>query len=185
MPTTLQSRLSHLALTFSESVLDVIRSASIEELFGDAGSGQRGPAPARRVAAPVAAAPEGGTRRRGGRLPRRSAGDIARVVAEIVTLLSASPGGLRAEQIRKRLGLQAKELPRPLQEAVESGRLGKSGHRRATTYFVKGAAKAAVPAKGRSGGGGARRPRRGVAKKAAAKRGRARGKRGRAAASAG
>ncbi len=192
MPTSLQSRLSHLAFAFSESVLDAIRGASIEELFGDPGGTRRAPrrsaAAPRAVAAPVVAAPERGPRRRGGRLPRRSVGDIAHVVGEIVTLLAASPGGLRAEQIRKKLGLQAKELPRPLHEAVESGRLGKSGQKRATTYFVKGGAKAAAPAKGpaasrarKTAAGGRRRVPRAaakVAKKAVpAKRGRPSAKR--------
>jgi hypothetical protein len=77
-------------------------------------------------------------------------------------LLRASPKGLRAEQIRQKLGLQSKELPRPLKEAVDGGRLGKSGQKRATTYFVKGAAapKAAVAAPAPSG------RERGAAKKA-------------------
>ena len=60
------------------------------------------------------------------------------MVDSIVGLLKQSPKGLRAEQIRAKLGLQAKEMPRPLKEAVDGGRLGKSGQKRATTYFVKG-----------------------------------------------
>jgi hypothetical protein len=59
---------------------------------------------------------------------------------------------MRAEAIRAALNLQAKEMPRPLKEAVESGRVGKSGQKRATTYFLKGGgagrpAKAAAPRK--------------------------------------
>jgi hypothetical protein len=100
----------------------------------------------------------GGKRRRVGRLARRSAGDIAGVVDRIIGLLRQSPKGLRAEQIRQKLGLQSKELPRPLKEAVDSGRLGKSGQKRATTYFVKGAST------GPKGGGASRAP---AAKKAA------------------
>jgi hypothetical protein len=61
-----------------------------------------------------------------------------------VRLLRQTPKGLRAEQIREELGLQAKELPRPLNEALDSGRLAKSGQKRATTYFVKGAASKAA-----------------------------------------
>ena len=43
MPTTLQNRLGELALAFSESVLDAIRGASLEELFADSGSPRRAP----------------------------------------------------------------------------------------------------------------------------------------------
>jgi hypothetical protein len=57
-------------------------------------------------------------------------------VDRIVGLLGDNPGGLRAEQIRQQLGLQAKELPRPLKEGIEGGRLSKVGRKRATTYFA-------------------------------------------------
>jgi hypothetical protein len=90
-------------------------------------------------------------RRRGGRLPRRSTGDIATLIERIIDLVKQHPNGLRAEEIRRELSLQAKELPRPLGEALESGRLGKSGQKRATTYFVKGAGRVSKA----SGGGAA------------------------------
>lgn len=45
---------------------------------------------------------------------------------------------MRAEQIRESLGVEAKELPRPLAEAISSGRITKSGQKRATTYFAGG-----------------------------------------------
>jgi hypothetical protein len=78
------------------------------------------------------------------------------MVDGIVALLKQSPKGLRAEEIRAELGLQAKEMPRPLKEAVDAGRLRKSGQKRATTYFAAG------------GGGGRAKPARkaGRAKKA-------------------
>jgi hypothetical protein len=79
------------------------------------------------------------------------------VIERIVALLKANPAGLRAEQIREQLGLQAKELPRPLKEALDSGRLSKSGQKRATTYFAKGSGsgKAARGAGGKRGRGAA------------------------------
>jgi hypothetical protein len=100
-------------------------------------------------------------------LPRRSANDIAQVVERIVALLRQSSKGLRAEQIRQKLGLQAKELPRPLKEALDSGRLSKSGQKRATTYFLKGSGGASKPT-GRATAGGRR------ARRSAARKGRAR-----------
>src|SRR5277367_6244129 len=117
MPSSLRNRLNELAASFSAGVLDAVRGASLEELLSES-SGGKSPAPSRlgarssARAAPAQAAP----RRRPGRLPRRSAGDISQAVDTIVGLLGQNPAGLRAEQIREKLGLQAKELPRPLKE---------------------------------------------------------------------
>ena len=58
------------------------------------------------------------------------------MIDAIVALLQKSAAGMRAEQIRESLQVEAKELPRPLADAVESGRITKSGQKRATTYFV-------------------------------------------------
>jgi hypothetical protein len=145
MSTSLRQRLDDLATAFANGVLLAIRSASIEDLLAESGGGRR--IAARAIAAE--AAPSRGARRRTGRLPRRSAADIGQVIDSIVALVKQSPRGLRAEVIRKKLDLQAKEMPRPLKEAVEAGRLGKSGQKRATTYFAKGggAARPAAAAK--------------------------------------
>src|SRR5258708_23609517 len=132
MPSSLRSRLNELAASFSAGVLDAIRGASLEELLSESPRG-KSRAPVRGVAPALAAAR---ARRRGGRLPRRSAGDIAQAVEKIVALLGDHAGGLRAEQIRQKLGLQAKELPRPLKEGLDGGRLSKVGRKRATTYFA-------------------------------------------------
>jgi hypothetical protein len=148
MPSSLRNRLNELAASFSAGVLDAIRGASLEELLSESSSRGKGRAPSRmpalatttvaRVGAATPAAE--GVRRRPGRLPRRSAGDISQAVEQIVGLLSSNPAGLRAEQIRQKLGLQAKELPRPLKEGLDGGRLSKVGRKRATTYFAGGAA---------------------------------------------
>jgi hypothetical protein len=153
MASTLRNHLQELASSFASSVLHAIRTASIEDLLSETGGGGKRPGrpPAARATASAAdAAPapaRGGGRRRAGRLARRNAGDIAQVVDRIVGLLKSTPKGLRAEEIRARLGLQSKELPRPLKEAVEAGRLSKSGQKRATTYFLKGGGVAAPAAK--------------------------------------
>ena len=167
---SLRRKLNDLASTFADSVLDAIRTASIDELTGQASGGRRAAAHSAEPSVAAVASPRG--RRRGGRLARRSAGDIAGVIERITGLLRSSPKGLRAEEIRQKLGLEAKELPRPLKEAVDVGRLGKSGQKRATTYFLKGgggvAARGAAAA-ARKGKGGAGRPaaRRRRAKRAA------------------
>src|ERR1700734_1026270 len=153
MPTILRQKLSELASSFARSVLRTIREASIEELVETPGEGHgvgrraRAITPGEDATAPMPPGSSGGGRPRGGgRLGRRSAGDIAKVIERIVGLLRQSPKGLRAGQIRQTLGLQAKELPRPLKEGFEGGRFGKSGAKRATTYFLKGAAASAAGA---------------------------------------
>ena len=61
------------------------------------------------------------------------------MIDAIVDAVAKSPSGLRAEQIREHLGVEAKELPRPLADAIAQGRITKSGQKRATTYFKGGA----------------------------------------------
>jgi hypothetical protein len=169
---SLRSRLSELASSFSASLLEAIRGASLEELVG--GQGRAAAAASTRGArrAPVAASPAPAKLGRGGRVARRSAGDIHGLVESIVALLKASPSGLRAEQIREKLRLQAKELPRPLKEGLDAGSFSKSGQKRATTYFVGGggqkvAARAARGATAKRGAGAtARGVKRGVKAKA-------------------
>ena len=153
---TLKSTIEDLAADFAMNIISALRSASIEELTGvssvrrGSGSsssnngggstarvGRPASAPAEtsapsRKPAPSSPAPRG----RGGRLGRRSTADIESMVDSIVTLLTRSPDGLRAEQIRESLGVQAKELPRPLSDGLAAGKLRKSGQKRATTYFA-------------------------------------------------
>jgi hypothetical protein len=153
MPTSLRQKLSDLASSFTQDVLHAVRVASIDELGVEPPGRGRGAVRAARASAPqeggeAAALPSSGRARppSGGRLGRRSAADIAHVIDRITALLRQSPKGLRAEEIRQKLGLQAKELPRPLKEGFEGGHFGKSGEKRATTYALKGAAASASPA---------------------------------------
>lgn len=125
----LKSAIAGLAEEFAAGVLAAIRAASLEEIL-DHSSGGRG-----------RSAPSGLRGGRGnGRRVRRTAADIASAVDAIETLLMKHPTGMRAEQIRKELGLEAKELPRPLAEGVSQKRFSKEGQKRATTYFAKSAA---------------------------------------------
>lgn len=128
----LRSRLADLASSFTDSVIDAIRGTSLEELLSE--SGARGKA--RQPEASPRALPKV-TRAAPGRLPRRSADDIASELDKIVALVQKNRDGLRAEQIRAELGMQAKELPRVLKEGLNSKRLRSKGQKRATTYFAK------------------------------------------------
>jgi hypothetical protein len=159
MAASLHSRLNDLASAFAANVLDVIRGSSLEELLAESKGRGRG---ASRPAAGMLA----GGRRRGGRLPRRSTTDIKAMIDQIVALLRTHSKGLRAEQIRRALGIQAKELPRPLKEGLDGGRFHKSGQKRATTYFVKGARKAGSRAAERQGRAARTKRRKGGARRA-------------------
>jgi hypothetical protein len=165
--TTLRQRLDELASTFANGVLHAIRSASLDDLRAES-SALRPVAAARpgRPSGPAPSRPARGGRRAGGRLARRSPADIATVVGRIVDLLKGSAHGLRAEQIRQKLGLRANEMPRPLKDGLGSGRLGKSGQKRATTYFLKGGG-APRPGSAKPGRPGRRGSGRKPAKKAA------------------
>lgn len=167
----LKSAISGLAENFASAVLSAIRSASLEEILDQTGSsGRRGAGssastvahtPASRGSAGsssgASSAPaSSGSRasKRGtGRRIRRTANDIASAVDSIEALLLRNPSGLRAEQIRKELNLEAKELPRPLAEGVQQKRFAKEGQKRATTYFAKsGGAAGSAKKAGRRGG---------------------------------
>jgi hypothetical protein len=133
MANRLQSRISELSSSFVESILDAIRSSSLEELVGG-GSAARD---VRRPAASKAPAPRAARASSPQRLPRRSAEDIAKVLEVVVSLLSSRKNGLRAEQIRDELSMQSKELPRILKEGLSRKKLRTVGQKRATTYFAR------------------------------------------------
>jgi hypothetical protein len=153
----LRNTIESLATQFASSVLDALRSASIDELADVAGrgaAGRRGPGrPRAESSEGAAAAPRSGARGaargRGGRLGRRTQNDITRMVESIVDVLAKNASGLRSEQIREALNVEAKELPRPLAEALSSGRVTKTGQKRATTYFAGSGGGAAPKRRGR------------------------------------
>ena len=139
MPSSLHTNLRSLADTFAGAVLDAIRSASLEELLAGAGGSRpgpgrpRGPSAASKSSASSTAAPLRKARR-GGRLARRSPEQIAKALDGVVALVKKHKGGLRAEQIRAELGMQAKEMPRVLAEGLSKKKLKRRGRKRATTY---------------------------------------------------
>jgi hypothetical protein len=131
---TLRSQLDSLAAAFASAVVDAIRGASLHELVaseGRAGSAAR-PSPAGPAAKSIATKTT-----RSGRLKRRSSEDIGVVLDQVVALVKKNKDGLRAEQIRTELSLQAKELPRVLKEGLRSKRLRKAGQKRATVYSAR------------------------------------------------
>jgi len=141
---TLNSKLQDLARSFAEQVVETIRGASLQELVSSGGEGSAGNGRSTRVVAggggggqpdPLSAPskPKG----KSGRLPRRSAEEIAKTLEKIVLLVKTHKGGLRAEEIRSKLGMQAKEMPRILKEGLSKKKLASKGQKRATTYTAK------------------------------------------------
>ncbi len=155
----LRSALNTITSQFIDNVLAAMRNASLQDIAAETGARStatstttttaapkrragRKPAAAAEAAAPAAEAPAKGrggrsSARKGGRLARRSPEDLAKVVDQIVAVLEKHPDGLRAEEIREAIGVSAKELPRPLGDALDGKRITKKGQKRATTYFAR------------------------------------------------
>jgi energy-converting hydrogenase A subunit M len=127
---SLRTSLESLAASFANDLVRAIQGSSLEELRSEVGGASRRGRPA--TSAPAKAV----KRSKGGRLSRRSAADIAAALDGIVGLLKKHQAGLRAEQIRKALHMQAKEMPRVLSEGLSKKKLKKKGQKRATTYFA-------------------------------------------------
>ncbi|HVJ88610.1 MAG TPA: hypothetical protein VM580_02330 [Labilithrix sp.] len=136
---TLRQTIENQAVQFAEAIVNAVRAASIDELVGIQGGTRGAPrAPSPRTVEPSPVSRKG----KGGRLVRRSAEDIAKTLDSIVDLLAQHPEGLRAEQIKESLGLDKREMPKPIAEGLNSGALKKSGQKRATVYTVGGGAAA-------------------------------------------
>lgn len=135
MANQLHSRISGLVSSFVDSVLDAVKSSSLQEILDGSGVAHRaGPRAAKAGFAPRAARVP---MAKSGRLPRRSAEDIAKTLEVVVSLLGSRKNGLRAEQIRTELNMQAKELPRILKEGLGRKKIRAVGQKRATTYFAR------------------------------------------------
>jgi len=179
MTNALRNSIHQMAADFASSVLKAIRGASLEDILTESqagGSGhaapavrrgpgrpRRNPLPAAHAAPAARAASPGRPARaaRSGRLGRRSPADIANVIKRIVGLLESHPNGLRAEQIRASLSLQAKELPRPIADALAGHKISKVGEKRATTYFAGRRGGSATAVKAAKPGKPAKRAKRG------------------------
>jgi hypothetical protein len=72
-------------------------------------------------------------RGKNGRLPRRSGEEIAATLDKIVLLVKTHKTGMRAEEIRSKLGMEAKEMPRILKEGIARKKLTSKGQKRATS----------------------------------------------------
>jgi hypothetical protein len=134
---TLRSQLNALAANFAQQVLTAIQGSSLEELVGSGGRSVENGRSARIVTAAAASPSVRKAGRKPGRLPRRSADEIAALLNKIILLVKTHKEGMRAEEIRSALGMEAKEMPRILKEGISKKKLTTKGQKRATTYFAK------------------------------------------------
>jgi hypothetical protein len=139
---TLRAQLNSLAASFAEQVIAAIRSGSLNDLVGSGGADHAGHGRVPRVARGGGGMPDplvvpAKKRGKSGRLPRRSPEEITAVLNKIVLLVKTQKSGMRAEEIRSKLGMEPKEMPRILKEGVSTKKLTTKGQKRATTYFAK------------------------------------------------
>jgi len=141
---SLHSQLNQLASSFAQAVFQAIREVSLEELVAETG-GLKGMARApglareargRRSGRSPTRGPRRSSRGPSRRLKRRSRDEIQSALGAVVSLVEKQPRGLRAEQIRSELGMEAKEMPRVLGEGLATRKLRKRGQKRATTYYA-------------------------------------------------
>lgn len=153
MSNALRTQIENLASQFANHVMKAIRSASLEDILyesggapGESASPRRRPGRPRKMDARAPATAtvtrEAGPKAhvalakhaKSGRLVRRSPAEILKALARVVALVKASKAGLRAEQIRAQLNMEAKEMPRILKEGLAKKALKSKGQKRATTY---------------------------------------------------
>ena len=125
---TLKTTIESLAQDFAVGVLAAIRSASLQDILAETSSrdGRNGAVKGARAAA--TAAPAGKAKSNGG------GGDT---LSAVTSLLSSTPSGLRAEQIRQQLKLDKPTVTKTLTKALAAGVVKKQGQKRATTYFAR------------------------------------------------
>lgn len=128
MTTSLRSQLDELAQSFTTGVLEAVRAASLEQLQSESRAGRR---PGVRGRGRQGAAPV----RNRGRLARRTQAQIQATLAKVLAALRGTRGkGLRAEEIRRTLRLDVREMPRVLKEGLRTKKLKAEGQTRATVY---------------------------------------------------
>jgi hypothetical protein len=103
---SLRSTLDGLAAEFTASILEILREASIADIAA----------------------------RANGRSPRLSAEDVSTALDQVVALLKGRERGLRAEEIRKELGKEPREMQRVLKEGLRRKTLKAEGRTRWTVY---------------------------------------------------
>ena len=135
----LQERLQLLTDDFADAVLTAVRGASIDEILGTTASKAKAGSKLDAVLGGLLKEkkPTSSPAKEPGRLKRRTPEQIVEAVGVIASLLRRSKKGLRSEEVKKHLGLDAREMPRLLKEGLATGAIKiLSGQKRATVYGV-------------------------------------------------
>jgi len=126
----LKERLAELATRFAEDVVSAVGSSALGEIAAaTAHSGAVKAVSGETVHRAVA-----DSRSLRARLPRRSAADVDKALADVVRFVGTN--GKRAEEIRVGLKLDVREIPRVLREGLRKRVLRATGQKRAKTYFA-------------------------------------------------
>jgi hypothetical protein len=148
MASTLRASLESIVSRFVEDILSTVRSGLDEAVFGED----------RQDVSPRPSA-------RGTRARRRNL-DVSGEMEHIVAAVRRHDGGIRAEELRKEVGLDKVIFVRAVQRLLADRQLRKTGEKRRTTYFVAGkrgrrpAAKASTPRRSRPAKGRTAKPAR-------------------------
>jgi hypothetical protein len=134
---TLRPQLDALAAKLANEILAALQGASLQELLSPGAAATVGNGRPHAPLAKRALATLPKSARSSGRLRRRSAEAIQAMLNKIVLLVKTHKEGMRAEEIRSKLGMQAKEMPRILKEGISKKKLSSKGQKRATTYFAR------------------------------------------------
>lgn len=160
MANELKAKVQELAAAFVDGVVEAVR-ATVSGNLEVAASAVASPAK-RRGRPPgsgkkaAAAKPAKAAAAKTGTRVRRSVDDISGTADKVVVLVAKHPEGVRMEQIRTSLGLDSKDLLRPIKWALENHLLKTTGQKRATTYHL--GKKAANAANGTNGTAGHAKP---------------------------
>lgn len=140
----LRSKIAAIVAQCAEKIAEAIASSTLEEIAALSKEVVAPPPtpPARPTRRNVqsAPAPQPGLARQA--LPtvkirgRRGAAEIEKIASAVLTVLKLHPEGQRSEELQKSLGVTSRDLPRPLQYALEKKLVRKSGDKRSTRYFA-------------------------------------------------
>jgi hypothetical protein len=106
----LHAIVQNLCEAFTEKLLHAIRTASLTDLLAERQSSGSG-----------------------ARWTRRDADDT---VASMLDVLRRAPAGLRAEDLRRKLGVPPHAMLRAVRKALDAKQIRRTGARRGTRYFV-------------------------------------------------
>lgn len=127
---------------FVADLSETIRQAALESVRQALGGGASAPAPRGRKPAKAAGRKAPARRAKKGGRVRRSAEDLGQLSTSFLTYVRGNPGQ-RLEQIGTGMGVDTKELKRPVQLLLADGAIRTEGQRRGTKYFAGGRAKVA------------------------------------------